>query len=110
MNASQQAILRQQQLHTELSTFLTHYFTNEDHFLLSEADFILLERTNSACTALCALILDSNSTKSLSVESLANLITSCVNPLKELLANIHQTTHEAEKQATKIKQLAENMQ
>lgn len=103
--------LHQQLFNAETIDFLNNYFSNEDYFLLSSGDFIRLEKINSAFYALCELMLNSNShCLSISFEALADLFSSCIEPLPELLTHIKTVTINAEEQTDRIKLLAKNIQ
>ncbi|MWQ82019.1 hypothetical protein F9862_01920, partial [Glaesserella parasuis] len=80
--------INQQRFIVETNAFLNTYFQYDHHFLISEDDFVALERMKGACTAFEQMLLEVNNNRSLSYEALADLFSCCTAPLFDVLKRI----------------------
>lgn len=96
--------LAKQHCITQTTAFLNTYFQYDRHFLISEDDFMLLERMKGACTVFEQMLLEVNNNRSLSYEALADLFSCCTTPLFDVLKRIKNVSNEADQ----IRALANN--
>ncbi|MDE3986059.1 hypothetical protein Q7409_04855 [Glaesserella parasuis] len=99
-----QPAINQQRFIVETNAFLNTYFQYDHHFLISEDDFVALERMKGACTAFEQMLLEMNDNRSLSYEALADLFSCCTAPLFDVLKRIK----DAGSEVNKIQALASN--
>jgi hypothetical protein len=82
----------------QTNAFLNAYFSAESyHFLLSEDDFIALERMKGACAAFEQMLLEINNNRTLSYEALSDLFSCCTAPLFNVLKCIKDVSNEVDK-------------
>lgn len=89
--------LAKQRYITQTTAFLNTYFQYDHHFLISEDDFVALERMKGACTAFEQMLLEVNNNHSLSYEALADLFSCCTAPLFDILKRLKDVSDEADK-------------
>ena len=92
-----QPAINQQRFIVETNAFLNTYFQYDHHFLISEDDFVALERMTGACTAFELMLLEMNNNRSLSYETLADLFSCCTAPLFDVLKRLKDVSDEADK-------------
>ncbi|EGT82762.1 hypothetical protein BFQ30_00945 [Haemophilus quentini] len=102
--------IQQQQFNTETQAFLKAFFHTEYHYLLSEDDFINMERMKNAFFMVETLLTRVSPQSTLDYDHLADLISSVISPLYDLLNRTNETAKKTDQQVKRLNQLAENLQ
>ncbi|EIJ68571.1 hypothetical protein [Pasteurella bettyae] len=102
--------IQQQQFNTETQAFLKEFFHTDYHYLLSEDDFINMERMKNSFFMIGCLLNDAKTHSTLNSDYLADLLASLISPLYDLLNRTNETAKKADQQVKRLNQLAESLQ